>query len=748
MVRLPRVLRPDLVQFGRVVVLACAVSAAALVLSPVAWGQGTSSPAQQTAPAPLDAELVRSVEQFWHFGKIANYPAAVQAGQTLVSQYSGQRVDLLRAFEQVANQRKDNIDQWMIRWQGVESMQEVTTKLYSTLEEARRDLAGDPAIIEQNIQRLAGGERPYLLAIERLRASGELAVERMITYLRDPAKEQYHPAIRRALHDLGRITLNPLLAATQMKNSDTLVAVVEVLGDLGYDAAVPYLARLVQTNENSSVKEAASRALTRMGAGNGQDIDLAEAFYQLAEKLYYNNASITANTNLPTAIIWYWDDTKELVPVHVAPAIFSPIMAMREAEYALQANPKMDKAVSLWLAANFKRETSLPAGQTDATRTQGQPDAHYYAVATGSGYTTQVLARALKDRSTRIALKAVEALKEIIGRANLLSSDEGAVLVSVMRYPDRLVRINAAQAVASALPLQTFEGIDRVIPVLAEAVTQTGKTNILVINPDESAAKALVEQLTAEGFQAVGGTSVDTAVIESSRLPAVDAILVNEKIGADQIQHLLEVSAGNPRLEATAQIVMTAGPASVYAVQAVTNPLLNVSQATTGDGLKSDITTALERAGGLQLNAQAAADLALQAASLLEQVAVSGVQTLDVSAAQATLLAALNDNRDELVKQAGRVLARINSADAQQGLLVKAVDEKTSPEVAVSLFSSLATNAKLFGSTLSNDQIQQLSNVVEKADNLEVRSAAAEARGALNLSSDQANQLILNQARD
>ncbi len=737
MMRLPRLLRS--------VAIACAVSTPSLVFVPGLMAQDAAPAGQQQAP-PLDPQLVRAVEQFWHFGKIANYAAAAEAGQQLLGQYAQQRGDLLRAFEQVAGQRRDNIDTWMLRWQGIDAMREVTTQLYQTLEDARRDRAGDPNIIEQNIQRLIEGERPYTLAVQRLRASGEVAVERMIAYLRDLDRAEYHPAIRRALRDMGRTALNPLLAATKMSDSGTLVAVVDVLGDLGYDASVPYLARLAQEAQDSAVKQAAARALTRMGAGD--NINVAEAFYELGEKLYYDSASITANPNLPSAIVWHWDDAKGLLPTHVPPSIFNEVMSMRAAEYALKADPEMGKAVSLWLAANFKREAELPEGATDATRAAGQPDAHYYAVAAGTDYTSQVVARALQDRNAGVALRGVRALKEIAGRANVLGTEQVQVLVDAMRYPDRLVRINAAEAVAMALPPEPFQGIERVVPVLAEAVAQTGQTNVLVIVPDQNTLNTLVQGLTDAGYGAVGGTAVDPAIAESNRLPAVDVILISEEMGAAAVQRLMEVSAGNPRLEATAKLVMTASPASTYSVQAVNDPLLSVTQATSPEALQEDIAKARTRAGGLQLDEAEATEIAMRAADLLERIAVSGVRSMNVGVAEPTLLAGLNDARPELVMNIGQVLALIDTPTAQQGLLAKAVDGQTAPEVAVSLFNSVATSAKMFGNQLEAAQVEQLQTVVAQAENLEVRSAAAEAHGALNLPADRAKQLIVNQSRD
>jgi hypothetical protein len=67
--------------------------------------------------------------------------------------------------------------------------------------------------------------------------------------------------------------------------------------------------------------------------------------------------------------------------------------------------------------------------------------------------------------------------------------------------------------------------------------------------------------------------------------------------------------------------------------------------------------------------------------------------------------------------------------------------------VKISLYNSLATNAKFFGNLLDPQQVQSLQKTVDEAQNLEVRSAAAEAHGALNLPADQAKGLIVEQSQ-
>ena len=56
-----------------------------------------------------------------------------------------------------------------------------------------------------------------------------------------------------------------------------------------------------------------------------------------------------------------------------------------------------------------------------------------------------VLARALKDQNSAVALKAIHSLQGVAGQSNMFGGRGGDVpLVDAMRFPDRTVRYEAA----------------------------------------------------------------------------------------------------------------------------------------------------------------------------------------------------------------------------------------------------------------------------------------------------------------
>lgn len=709
----------------------------AAVLS-VALAAPLALPSISMAQEQVDP-LVKAVEDFWHYGKIARYDLA---GQKAAEITSGDPIKVLEAFEKVAAERNDNIDEWMIRFQGVDAIKEPAKQINELINKGRYERRANPEFILKNISRLDQGERPYHLAMLQLRESGELAVPFLLDTLKDPSKQSLHGPVRRATIELGRLAINPLTAATESNDPAQIIVVSQLLGDIGYDAAVPYLVRLTETSTEQTVKQAASSALQKLGGGAGA----ANLFYDLAEKLYYERASLAADRRFPTANIWRFESGKGLMRTPVPQEIFNDVMAMRAAEYALALNTDRD-ALSLWLAANYKREADLPQGATDATRQANQPDAHFYGVTAGSQYVNAALARALKDGNSAVALKSVKSLQEIVGDANFKTANNAGPLIDAMQYRERRVRFEAAFTLAQALPQSGFAGQDMVVPLLAEAISQTGQPSVLVVMPTQEAVNAITEPLKGEQYITAGSTTASGALAAAAAVPAIDVVVISDEFAPAEIENLLGLMSQNPKMRGAAKLFVVKSTASQWESRKVADKSISTTTATDAAGMKPAIVAARESGGALPLDTKLATEYATRAGELLKRLAISRGQVLDLSPARSTLLGSLEDARPEIVKLAGEALALLNNDDAQRGLLLRATADGVADDVKVSLFNSLSTSAKFWGNKLDATQTGALDRVVREAANADVKSAAAEARGALNLPSDQAKALILDQSR-
>ncbi|HQY89202.1 MAG TPA: hypothetical protein PK402_11125, partial [Tepidisphaeraceae bacterium] len=218
------------------------LAAAVLGIGPAVF-TGLPAPVA-SAQVAIDPTLKSNVEDFWHFAKMGRYDAASAKGQAVVDA-GADPLAVLGAFEAVtqSSARTDDLDVWMVRFLTTPELKEVSEKISKIIADGRFARRSDPAFITANIERLITNQIGYANGVENLRNSGELAVPVLLDYLGSSQKSQYHDAVRRAIRDLGKPVLNPLVASTEMSDASTLASVIDLLGDLGYSDVAPYLLR-------------------------------------------------------------------------------------------------------------------------------------------------------------------------------------------------------------------------------------------------------------------------------------------------------------------------------------------------------------------------------------------------------------------------------------------------------------------------------------------------------------------------
>ena len=70
-------------------------------------------------------------------------------------------------------------------------------------------------------------------------------------------------------------------------------------------------------------------------------------------------------------------------------------------------------------------------------------------------------------------------------------------------------------------------------------------------------------------------------------------------------------------------------------------------------------------------------------------------------------------------------------------------DAKLDAALRIGMYNSLATSAKFFGNLLEEQDVKTLQQAVVQEQAMDVRAAAAEAHGALNLSSPEVKRVLL-----
>ncbi len=333
----------------------------------------------------------------------------------------------------------------------------------------------DPRVIVTEIRRLSSTERGWFTAVKRLRNAGEYAIPFMLDAMADETRDAEFPYIVRALPQIGRDAIRPLVAALQGENVALKAQIITALGKIGYPQSQAYLKYLLENDESADLRELAMESLSQIDPGTLK-IPAAQLFFELGEKYYYHAQSLTPAEDADFANVWFFDsDRQRLVREEVDKSYFNELMAMRCCEWALKADAGFGPAIGLWLAAFFKAEA---AGIEQMPQYFGDrhADALVYATTAGVEYLHQALARAVKDKNPYVALGAIEALATTAGEKSLLYRIGPAQpLLQALSFNNIKVRYSAAIAVASAGPKEPFAESKLVVANLAEALGQNSQ---------------------------------------------------------------------------------------------------------------------------------------------------------------------------------------------------------------------------------------------------------------------------------
>ncbi len=176
---------------------------AAAATQPATPATPTTPAAEATTPTgePVKSALEQSADDFWHFASIARYAEAKAEGEKLLPQGEADPAKFLDAFEKVVEWRNRHVPtalrlelyDRMLVWARVAELKDITPKFLATFNKAKKARAYDPVFIESQVERLARGTRPYQLAMEQLRESGEMAIPVMLRFLKDPAQGTRSP---------------------------------------------------------------------------------------------------------------------------------------------------------------------------------------------------------------------------------------------------------------------------------------------------------------------------------------------------------------------------------------------------------------------------------------------------------------------------------------------------------------------------------------------------------------------------
>lgn len=614
-------------------------------------------------------------------------------------------------------------------------------------------IKADPTRIHEQITRLGGAPRAFENAVAALRDSGEYAVPFLFQTLRDPSKKALTQAIARTIPKIDRPALNPLVMALRTKDQAALLTVIRSLGQIPYYQSVPYLMALRDdasaTADARQAVDAALSDLASRGVSIRPGLSTAEAFYDLAKAYYYDERTVAPDYRLDRANVWYYRD--DLIQnVEVPTMIFNEVMCMRCCEEALRHSPDLKPAMALWLAANARREAQLPPGTPDHTRPDNYPAALYFAQTAGAEHNLIALSRAVDDGDPVVALSSIDALRRIAGTSSVLSGvSERQPLAEALSFPDRLVRVRAGLALANALPGESFHNYQNLMPVLNEALNlHAGASNALVIDAEDLSANYFAAHLRALGYSA----SIDANLLSGlrrarSELPGVDVIVVASDVSAPDLAGGLKQLRDEVAFRFT-PVVIIAKKGDIERVSeaaASDHRLAWVAANVDAEGLKAAVQRVSRSVGATTITAELGASLALEAAQALGQLALTNNPVFRVEDAEKGLVGLLSSKDVQLRQTAAAVLGFIGHASAQSAIAEAALSAAEAPPMRVVMFAALAEAAKRRGNLLPDPMVAKLIESAQTEADLTVRTAAAQALGALNLATNPASTIVRNQ---
>ncbi len=709
---------------------------------------GVPLPADQIQPAEPTARAKQLMDDLGHYSLIARPDLAAKAGTALLQEIRSPE-ELVAVVED--SRHGDSLDSIFKTLKRDEQSRAFAEQMEQRVRDARIIVSRDPARIRSSVNALTQGPQSYRNNVLLLREAGQFSAPALLEALQQRGNDNLRGAVLQAIVDIGEPVVTPLSVALPYQDVNVQIDLAQALARIGYPEPLPYLKQIIENQRTPAAARAIiNRAYDGIASLNNVTIQgsASELFVLRGVAIYRRG---TFGQSLPgldpaseTGWVWqYLPTAGQLLPLQVPRDIFPDALAMQAATNALELEPDRTDALTLFLAANLRRENRLPEGGSDPTYSQSMRPPAYYLQVAGPPQQNRVLDQALRDSDAALALDAILALTDTAGTPALLAIEGGQrPLLQALDNPNRLVRIRAAMALAAARPDEDFDGSYRVVRELTDAAGADATPHIILLAPT-ARRDALQAAFRNAGFDAVaGGTLAEVAAAAADR-PGINLIV--SVGGVDATRAVLDATASDYRF-ASVPVMAVTDPAEAQRLASVAreNRRLKISESTGNDELAvADARSAIQESDLPNLTDQQRLEMATQALDLLREVAISS-PVFKVQQGQAGLEATLDDPRPEVAAGAGRVLAIFNDADAQAAIANAAL-AKSGP-VQVSLLDSLAESARRFGNMLPPATTGKLTDLVRTATG-DLALAASRAHGALTLPTQNAVKNILADER-
>jgi len=176
----------------------------------------------------------------------------------------------------------------------------------------------------------------------------------------------------------------------------------------------------------------------------------------------------------------------------------------------------------------------------------------------GAAYLYPALSRALDDGNTALALRCVEALRNI-GDSRAPEGENS--LISALAYPDKLVRAMAAETLIHVSPLGELGGCEEVVSVLAAGMGASAREIIVILTGDARLAAELTDEITS--WNMVPKLYADAATVLGrikAGVPPTNLLMLDARIRGISLPVIIQSIRHDARSAELPVIVLAAQP--------------------------------------------------------------------------------------------------------------------------------------------------------------------------------------------
>lgn len=651
--------------------------------------------------------------------------------------------------------------------------------LLERLNAASRKQAASADYVNVLIQKLGGDADTRELAIGELRNLGIAGIPHLIRKLAAPDSAEQSDQIIYALSRIGRSAVPVLTAGLDSPSELVRFAVLDALGKIRGQSAVPYLWHpAFFEQEPAGVRDAARRALVRILSETGRHTEWLSSTTASAELRRISRSLYQRRFELPVeddgrVVLWTWDDDAQtVVSKAYSPDLAALFLATRFSRQAFDLSPDQPDPQRVYLASLLGWTVAVNGRDRPISLDPGTPG--YVALTAGEDAVNGVLAEALAAGQAGTAQAALQILNQIGSLQQVLGKrGRKSPVLAALNFPDTRVQFAAANVLLRLEPQQSFPGADRVTAILTQAITSAEVAKAVIVDADRRRAETTTGFLSNLGFTPVVARTGKEAFQKASTLAGVELIVLD----INCVQWDLSQTVANLRADArTAYLpIVLYGPEEVGDIQtkagrrnamafpeaassiwkgtlppggrvdpinstsrtgisrllARSGPAIFVAQSGSAEDFEFQIRPFLAAIRGGALTEQERALRKTAAGDWFARLALAeNSQVFPLELAENALSSLVDDPAQSL--NALLALSSIGTVSVQSRLMSVALDRQLDPAVRSSAANHLAEHMHHHGIMLKEDQVLRLTSAWKTEEEPSVATALAAVIGSLH----------------